>query len=158
MPARATSRFHHDERRSARRVPVLFSALLNRRGWRSQIVEVLDLSAAGAKIQLRFQVPSGAEMILRMPGARRNLELPCAVANTGEEHGHPVAGLRFRVPDDVRVELEEIVERVAALRRASAAAAKSRTGPAARRAARAKRPGGATKSGAGSGGPAASAV
>lgn len=117
MPGNTTRRHQDGERRSSPRVHVLFSALLNRRGWRTQIVEVLDLSEDGAKVQLRFPLLLGAEATLRIPGPSGKLEIPAAVVNACEEHGLPVAGLKFSVPDRVRRELAEIVERVDRLRR-----------------------------------------
>ncbi len=116
MPGNTTRRFP-DDRRTSRRVPVLFSAVLNRKGWRSQIAEVLDLSDSGAKVVLRFSIPAGSEVVLRVPGAHGRLEVPAVVANCAADETTPVAGLRFSAPDDVRRELREIVERVDRARR-----------------------------------------
>ncbi|MCE9581983.1 MAG: PilZ domain-containing protein [Planctomycetes bacterium] len=111
MPGNTTRRFPND-RRASKRVPVLFSALLNRKGWRSQVVEVFDLSETGAKVMLQFAVPDGAEVVLRVPGAKGKLGVPAVVANGSMDTGRPVAGLRFSVTDEIRSELREIVDRV----------------------------------------------
>ncbi|MBI2921783.1 MAG: PilZ domain-containing protein [Planctomycetes bacterium] len=107
-----TTRRVPDDRRASRRVPVLFTAILTRKGLRTQMVEVIDLSDTGAKVRVRFELPVGSEAFLKMPGPRRKLEVPSTIANLGESDGHLTAGLRFRVPDDMRAELREIVERV----------------------------------------------
>ncbi|MEK7466740.1 MAG: PilZ domain-containing protein [Planctomycetota bacterium] len=119
---RNTTRRFPDDRRVSKRVPVLFSAMLNRKGWRSQIAEVLDLSDTGAKVLLRFSLPVGAEVVLRVPGSKRKLGVPAVVANCAQDESHPVAGLRFHAPDDMRRELREIVDRVDRARRGPAAA------------------------------------
>lgn len=122
MPTNTTRRFPND-RRNSKRVPVLFSAMLNRKGWRSQIAEVLDLSDTGAKVLLRFSLPVGADVVLRVPGAKRKLEVPAVVANCAQDESNPVAGLRFNAPEDMRRELREIVDRVDRARRGPAAVA-----------------------------------
>lgn len=111
MPGNTTRHFP-DDRRASRRVPVLFSAVLKRAGWRSQIAEVLDLSDAGARVMLRFAIPVGSEVALRVPGAHGKIEIPATVANCPPDEALPVAGLRFHAPEPVRRELHEIVERV----------------------------------------------
>lgn len=118
MPGNTTRRFPND-RRASKRVPVLFSALLNRKGWRSQVVEVFDLSETGAKVMLQFEIPGGSEVVLRVPGAKGKLGVPATVANCSSETGHPVAGLRFSVHEEIRRELREIVDRVDRSRRRS---------------------------------------
>ncbi len=131
MTGNTTRRFP-DDRRAARRVPVLFSAVLNRKGWRSQIAEVIDLSDSGAKVVLRFSIPAGSEVVLRVPGAHGHLGVPAIVANCSADETTPVAGLRFSAPDDMRRQLREIVERVdRARRRGAASAAVEETPPAA---------------------------
>lgn len=121
MPGNTTRRFP-DDRRVARRVPVLFSAVLNRKGWRSQIAEVIDLSDSGAKVVLRFSIPAGSDVVLRVPGAHGHLGVPAVVANCSADESTPVAGLRFSPPDDMRRQLREIVERVDRARRRGAEA------------------------------------
>jgi len=121
MPGNTTRHFPND-RRSSKRVTVLFSAMLNRKGWRSQIAEVLDLSDTGAKVMLRFSLPVGADVVLRVPGAKRKLGVPAVVANCAQDESHPVAGLRFHAPEEMRRELREIVDRVDRARRKPAAA------------------------------------
>ena len=138
MPTNTTRRFP-DDRRSSKRVAVLFSAMLNRKGWRSQIAEVLDLSDTGAKVQLRFSLPVGADVVLRVPGARRKLGVPAIVANCAQDESHPVAGLRFHAPEEMRLELREIVDRVDRARRAPVAPAVSLLKSGTRRTTRTKR-------------------
>jgi len=142
MAGNTTTRSSID-RRSSKRVPVLFSAILNRKGWRSQIVEVIDLSENGAKIQVRFEQPVGTEVVLKMPGPRHKLEIPCVVANLGEMAGQPISGLRFSVPEDIREELKEIVVRVDSARHRAAleasVAVEAPAAPAARSASRVTR-------------------
>jgi hypothetical protein len=111
-----TRRLHHPERRKAARVRVLFSAVLSLKGWRSQIVEVVDLSEAGAKVECRFPVKPGAHVSLRIPGPSGRLGVPAVVVNGGESHGHPTAGLRFDLEPAMRDSLREIVERVERMR------------------------------------------
>lgn len=120
-----TTRHFPNDRRVAKRVPVLFSALLNRKGWRSQMVEVIDLSESGAKILLGFDLPAGSEVVLRMQGARRKLGVPAVIANCADERGLPVAGLRFEMPEDLRAEVREVVEKVDRSRRRGAAPVKA---------------------------------
>lgn len=116
MPGNTTRHFP-DDRRASRRVPVLFSAVLKRAGWRSQIAEVLDLSDAGARVMLRFAIPVGSEVALRVPGPHGKIEIPATVANCPANDALPVAGLRFHAPEPVRRELHEIVDRVDRARR-----------------------------------------
>jgi hypothetical protein len=116
MPTNTTRRFPND-RRNSKRVTVLFSAMLNRKGWRSQIAEVLDLSDTGAKVQLRFSIPVGAEVVLRVPGGKGKLGVPAVIANCLQDATLPVAGLRFFANEEMRRELREIVERVDRARR-----------------------------------------
>lgn len=116
MSGNTTKRVPSD-RRASRRVPVLFTAILTRKGFRTQIVDVIDLSDTGAKVRVRFELPVGTEALLKMPGPSRKLEVPSTIANLGESDGHLTVGLRFRVPDDLRAELREIVDRVEGHRR-----------------------------------------
>jgi predicted transcriptional regulator len=43
--------------------------------------------------------------------------VPAVIANCADERGLPVAGLRFEIPDDIRAEVREVVERVDRSRR-----------------------------------------
>ena len=138
MPTNTTRRFP-DDRRTSKRVTVLFSAMLNRKGWRSQIAEVLDLSDTGAKVQLRFSLPVGADVVLRVPGAKGKLGVPAVVANCAQDESHPVAGLRFHAPEDMRRELREIVDRVDRARRGPSAATMASLKGGTRRTTRTKR-------------------
>ncbi|MCC6739545.1 MAG: PilZ domain-containing protein [Planctomycetia bacterium] len=147
MPGNTTRHFPED-RRASRRVPVLFSAVLKRAGWRSQIAEVLDLSDSGARVMLRFAIPEGSDVALRVPGPHGKIEIPATVANCPTHGALPVAGLRFRAAEAVRRELHEIVERVDRARRrlAEEAAPAAQAAPApggtrvTRRTTRAKKP------------------
>jgi hypothetical protein len=107
-----TKKVNDPERRRSRRVRVLFSAIMNCKGWRSQIVEVIDLSETGARVECRFPVAAGSHVSLRIPGPAGRLNLASVVVTAGENHGHPVAGLRFDLPDDIRRTLREIIDRV----------------------------------------------